>query len=122
MLISEPLEASTTKQLEDALRELVDALMRHRRRCAKSRAGRLAEIRAISASALEATPSEVLDAREWVSDPIEYALKDANEAWDELARAGIRSERVLGVPGAPGGGHLKVSADPTETAQAATLS
>jgi hypothetical protein len=74
MLITEPPEAPTEKQMEDALRELVDALMKYR---AKRRPRQNTEFVAWTAAALVETPTNILDARGWASNPIDRALTKA---------------------------------------------
>lgn len=92
MFIDKPLEAPTPKQLASALSALVDALMKRR---AKRKPGN-GIIEGITCKALMDTPSEVLDARDWVHDPIECALKEAMGRVGQLLYNALGDTDALG--------------------------
>jgi hypothetical protein len=101
-LKTEPLQPPTTKELEEALKELVDALMAHRRRQARA-AEKLGpydwQAGIVSGAQLLATPSEHLDQRSWVDDPIDRALKDAMRVVGQHLATRLGSTKELGIVG-----------------------
>lgn len=85
------LKAPNAKQIEQALEDLVCAIMEHRARRFEQSASTKLEI--ISAAVLLETPSEMLRARDLVRDPVDDCLRDgARKLGKLLFQTGMGTE------------------------------
>jgi hypothetical protein len=95
MIIDQAMSAPSPERLERAFAELIHKLMAYRRRRERRRNSTSQPIVGITAAALMATPSNILDAVDWAAGPVEKALKEGMHAIGQIIFEQLGSTNAL---------------------------